>query len=69
MVPEVRARLVQEVDVIISSAASIDFQASLSEILQVDYFGAAKMLDLAKECVRKPVFHHVSTAFVNSNNE
>jgi hypothetical protein len=26
------------------------------------------MLALAKECVKKPVFNHVSTAFVNSNN-
>jgi fatty acyl-CoA reductase len=55
------------VDVIISSAASIEFDISLHDMIAVDYFGPVKMLDFAKECRRKPVFHHVSTAYVNSN--
>ena len=44
MVPEMRAKLIQEVDVIISSAASVDFSESLHEMLTVDYFGPIKML-------------------------
>lgn len=33
----------------------------------MDYYGAIKMFNFAKECLRKPVYNHVSTSYVNSN--
>lgn len=67
LAPADRKRLTEELDVILSSAASIDFTELLSDMLKIDYFGPVKMLALALEC-KNPnlVFNHVSTAYVNS---
>jgi len=36
-----------EVDVIINSAASVNFDDPLQEALQINYFGSLRMLELA----------------------
>ena len=65
--PDQRKHLIEELDVIISSAASINFTDPLLEALQINYFGTMRLLDLAKECKHLEVYHHISTAYVNGN--
>jgi fatty acyl-CoA reductase len=45
-----RALIINEVNVIINSAASVNFDDPLQEALQINYFGCQRMLELAKEC-------------------
>jgi alcohol-forming fatty acyl-CoA reductase len=45
--PEHRAVLVNEVDIIINSAASVNFDDPLLDAIQINYFGCMRMLDLA----------------------
>ena len=63
--PNDREVLVNEVNIIINSAASVNFDDPLQEALQINYFGCQRMLELAKECTSLDVFTHVSTAYVN----
>ena len=42
--------MAEELDVIINSAASVDFGESLHDMIMIDYFGPMKMLAFAKEC-------------------
>jgi fatty acyl-CoA reductase len=65
--PEDRQLLVNEVDVVINCAASINFDDPLLDALQINYFGCLRLLNLAKECKNITTFTHVSTAYVNSN--
>lgn len=67
MDPAVRKVIVQDLDIIISSAASINFREHLLDALKTNYFGAVKILELAHECKKLEVLSHVSTAFVGSN--
>ena len=69
MEPAVREMMKNEVEVIINSAASIDMNGSIHEMLQIDYFGPKRMLDFAHECKNLRVFNHISTAYVNSNQK
>lgn len=59
--------IIDDVDVILSSAASIYFHDPLLEALQINYFGALRLCQLAHECKHLEVFTHVSTAYTNSN--
>ena len=45
-----RKVLTSEVQVILNSAASINFDDPIREALQINYFGAMRILDLAHEC-------------------
>lgn len=65
--PKVRSQLIEEVNVIFNTAASINFDDPIREALMINYFGARRVLDLAHECKRLSVLHHVSTAYVSSN--
>ena len=40
--------IIEEVDVILNSAASVNFDDPLKQALLINYFGAKRMLDLAK---------------------
>lgn len=60
-------RIINEVDIFINSAASVNFDDPLKEALNINYFGAQRMLNLAKKCKKLEVFTHVSTAYVNCN--
>ena len=64
-----RAVLINEVQVIINCAASVNFDDPLQEALLINYFGALQLLDIAKQSVSLESFTHVSTAYVNSNRE
>ena len=65
--PSDRAILRQEVNVIINSAASVNFDDPLLDAIQINYMGALKMQDLAFECENLAAHVHVSTAYVNCN--
>ena len=56
-----------ELQVIINSAASVNFIDPLPVALQINYFGALRILDLAHECRNLIALHHVSTTGVNYN--
>jgi alcohol-forming fatty acyl-CoA reductase len=45
--PEDRERLVNELNVIINIAASVDFNERICDALQINYFGCLRMMDLA----------------------
>ncbi|MFM7850992.1 MAG: SDR family oxidoreductase [Flammeovirgaceae bacterium] len=59
--------LLNNVQIIINSAASVSFDDPLLESLNINYFGNLRMLELAKSCKNIQAFCHVSTAYVNSN--
>ncbi len=61
--PEVRDRLLDELDVVINSAAVVSFDAPLDEALEMNIFGARRLLRFALSC-RKAILCHVSTAYV-----
>lgn len=52
-------------DVIINSAASVNFDDPLQDALKINYYGCMRMLELAKGCKKLRVFTHVSTCYVN----
>ena len=58
-------KITENVDIIINSAASVRFDDPLKEALAINFFGPAKLLDLAKKCKKIKVFCHISTAYVN----
>ena len=60
-------QLVEELDVIINCAASLSFHDPLKEAIQINYFSAVKMLQLAQECKKSPILSHVSTCYVGCN--
>jgi nucleoside-diphosphate-sugar epimerase len=62
---QIRNRLVEEVEVLINVAASIDFNEPIADAMQINYFGLLRMLDLAKDCKKLQAFTHVSTSYVN----
>lgn len=48
--PKIRKMLTSDCHVILNSAASINFDDPIREALQINYFGAMRILDLAHEC-------------------
>jgi len=64
-----RALITENVDVIINSAASVNFDDPLHDALQINFFGCQRMLELAKECKNLAVFTQISTAYVNCNKK
>ncbi|KAI4312418.1 hypothetical protein MLD38_037228 [Melastoma candidum] len=62
---EMMNRIIEEVDVIVHSAADTDFDSRYDAILRMNVVGTHRMLELAKNCKKLHVFMHVSTAFVN----
>lgn len=63
--PEVRQRLEEELDIIISIAATVSFDDPLDHSLQLNTLGPQEMLELARAGKKNPVLVHVSTAYVN----
>ncbi len=62
---DVRARLLDELDVLVSCAATVSFDDPLDHSLQLNTLGSREMLELARACHNDPVLVHVSTAYVN----
>ena len=58
------ARLKQDLDIIINSAAVVSFDASLDDALSLNVFGAGRVAELASESDHATLIH-VSTAYVS----
>lgn len=57
----------QNVEIIINSAASVDFNARIDEAINTNTLGTLRVYSLAKKCIKLHNFLHVSTAYVNAN--
>ncbi len=57
--------LINDLDIIINCAASVDFNEQIGDAININYMGCLRMLDLAQECKHLEIFTHVSTAYVN----
>jgi len=55
----------ENVNMIINSAASVNFDDPIQEALRINYFGCLQMSELAKQCLNLDIFTHVSTCYVN----
>ncbi|MFA6107946.1 MAG: SDR family oxidoreductase [Candidatus Latescibacterota bacterium] len=63
--PEVREQLRDEVDLVISVAATVTFDEPLDQSIRLNTLGPLELLRFATSCPRDPVFVQVSTAYVN----
>ncbi|XP_026733133.1 putative fatty acyl-CoA reductase CG5065 [Trichoplusia ni] len=59
--------LIEEVSVIIHSAATIKFNAPLEEAWSINVDGTRRILDLCRNMKKVEVFLHISTAYTNIN--
>lgn len=58
--------LTENVNVIIHSAATLDFKETLKMNVDINLLGTRRCLELGKQCRNLNVFVHVSSAYVNS---
>lgn len=64
--PENRNILINNVNVIIHSAATLDFHESLKPTVNINLLGTRRVVQLASEVRNLDSFVHVSSAYVNS---
>ena len=57
--------LISNINIIIHSAASVDFNQRLDQALQINTLGSLRILKLAKLCKNLKSVVHISTAYVN----
>ncbi|HEX2728618.1 MAG TPA: HAD-IB family hydrolase, partial [Rubrobacteraceae bacterium] len=62
------AELSREVDIVIHSAASVVFDAPLDAAVDSNVHGTLGLLGLAREWEKRPLFMHISTAYVAGNS-
>jgi glycerol-3-phosphate O-acyltransferase/nucleoside-diphosphate-sugar epimerase len=62
-----RARLVRETNIVLSVAASVDFNARLDDAIKTNILGVMDLLKMAQEAPGLDSFTHISTCYVNSN--
>ena len=63
--PQAEREVLENVNVIMNSAASIDFNQRLDQAIQINVLGTLKILDLAKRCKNIASFVQISTCYVN----
>lgn len=63
------AELSREVDIVIHSAASVVFDAPLDAAVDSNVHGTLGLLKLAREWEKRPLFMHISTAYVAGNSK
>lgn len=64
--PADRQTLVSSINVVIHSAATLDFQASLKPTVFINLLGTRRVMDLCKESKNLVSVVHISSAYVNS---
>jgi alcohol-forming fatty acyl-CoA reductase len=64
---EDRQMIIDNVNIIINSAASVSFDDSLHDSINMNYFGSMRMFDIGKSAKNLVAYCHVSTAYVNCN--
>ena len=61
----VYAQLQDELDILVSCAATVSFDDPLDHSLQLNTLGPKEILELARACKKNPILVHVSTAYVS----
>ncbi|XP_072948491.1 putative fatty acyl-CoA reductase CG8306 [Epargyreus clarus] len=61
-----RQTIIENVNVVIHSAATLDFQDNLSPTVKINLLGTRRVMELCKEIKNMKVMIHVSSAYVNS---
>lgn len=64
--PENRNKLINNVNVIIHSAATLDFHESLKPTVNINLLGTRRVIQLASEIKNLNALVHVSSAYVNA---
>mmetsp|Transcript_7225 Transcript_7225/g.30754 ORF Transcript_7225/g.30754 Transcript_7225/m.30754 type:complete len:1117 (+) Transcript_7225:69-3419(+) len=59
--------IIENVNIFIHSAATIDFTAPLSDSINLNVLGSLRLFAMAKKCRRLVAFTHISTAYVSCN--
>ena len=59
--------LIDEINIIINSAASINFDSRLDDAIEINVNGTLRVFDLSKKVRNLSNFIHISTAYVNSD--
>lgn len=67
MKPKDRQELIENLDIMINVAATIEFTMPLKDSIPINVHGAYNNLQLAKECKHLEIYTHVSTAYANCN--
>jgi len=62
-----RELILNNVQIIINSAASVSFDDSLHDSINMNYVGSMRMFDIGKSIKNLVAYCHVSTAYVNCN--
>lgn len=63
---EDRSKLIENVQIVVHSAATLDFEANLKSTVQINLLGTRRVVQLCKEIKDLKAFIHVSSAYVNS---
>ncbi len=66
--PQLASKLKNEIDVIMSSAAVVSFDAALDQALELNALGAKRVAEFACSC-KKATLIHVSTAYVSGTTK
>lgn len=61
-----RKLLKEKVNIIIHSAATLDFGETLKTTVDVNLLGTRRVVELARECSHLEAFVHISSCYVNS---
>ncbi|CAG9794521.1 unnamed protein product [Diatraea saccharalis] len=64
--PEDKKTLLENVNVVVHSAATLDFQDNLRPTIKINLLGTRRVMELCKEMKNLKVMIHVSSAYVNS---
>ncbi|KAI8381317.1 male sterility protein-domain-containing protein [Radiomyces spectabilis] len=67
MMEEDRQMIIDNVNVVIHCAATLDYHERLDLALETNTLGTLRLMDLADECRNLDVFVHMSTAYFNAN--
>ena len=59
--------LIENVNLVIHCAASVDFNARLDQAIQVNVRGTLRMFELCRKIKNIENFTHISTCYVNSD--
>jgi len=57
--------LIDNCNIVISCAATVNFDEHLHDALSINYFGAKRMMELSKQMKHLEVFNQISTCYVN----
>lgn len=63
---EDRLKLIENVQIVVHSAATLDFEANLKNTVQTNLLGTRRIVQLCKEIRDLKALVHVSSAYVNS---